>query len=200
MASENVHDFTLICQAIKGGDQDGQRRLFELVYAELHRMAHRQLSKEVPGHTLQTTALVHEAYIKLFRNAEATWENRRHFFGSAARAMRQILVDHARHRNALMHGGDAPRVSLDECDVAVGPGQNLDILALDEALNRLASERPQHAEVVMYRYFLGLSGSQTADLLGVAPRTVDSHWQFAKTWLRREMTRPPERPSSHEQR
>jgi len=183
-------DLTRIFEAIQGGDENAESRLFAVVYDELRRMAHGRMIRESPDHTLQTTALVHEAYLKLCGDGNVAWDNRRHFFGAAANAMRQILVDRARRRDAEVHGGKMNRVPL--ADDLPSSEKSLDILALDEALTLLAVERPRHAEVVLHRFFLGLTVKKTAELLGVAPRTVDTDWQFAKSWLRREMTRRPD--------
>jgi RNA polymerase sigma factor (TIGR02999 family) len=185
-------DLTRIFAAIQGGDENAESRLFAVVYEELRRMAHGKMIRESPDHTLQTTALVHEAYLKLCGDGNVAWDNRRHFFGAAANAMRQILVDRARRRDAEIHGGRMKRVPL--ADDLPSSEKSLDILALDEALTGLAAERPRHADVVLHRFFLGLTVKETADLLGVASRTVDTDWQFAKSWLRREMTRRPDDP------
>jgi RNA polymerase sigma factor (TIGR02999 family) len=177
---------SVILDEVKQRREGAEERLFEVVYDELRRMAHGQMSREEARGTLQTTALVHEAYMRLVKDDQAEWENRRHFFGAAARAMRQILVDRARKRRALRHGGDKKHVPL-ESDVADAE-RSVDLIALDEALDRLAAERPRHAQVVLYRYFLGLTVKETADLLDVAPRTVDTDWAVAKAWLKREIT------------
>ena len=177
-------DLSSIFEAIRGGDRNAEERLFNLVYDELRRMAHRQMRKEEPGHTLQTTALVHEAYLRLCKDHRAQWENRRHFFGAAARAMRQILVDKARERVAQKREGRRRKVTLDQNMAA--EETPVDLIALDEALDRLAERHPRPAETVKYRYFLGLTVKETAQLLDVAPRTVDSDWRLAKAWLRRE--------------
>jgi RNA polymerase sigma factor (TIGR02999 family) len=182
----------MICHAIQRGEKDAEKRLFEIVYHELRRMAHGHLRKELPGQTLQTTALVHEAYLKLFQGEDATWENRRHFFGAAAQAMRRILVDRARKRRADKRGGGAVRVPLED-DVPT-PERSADLLALDEALERMSKVLPRHTRVVSYRYFLGLTVKETAQLLDVSPRTVDSDWEMAKSWLKREMAGMPTSP------
>lgn len=180
-------ELTALFKEISNGSRGATERLFEVVYGELRRMAHGRMVRERPGQTLQTTALVNEAYLKLCGNERARFENRRHFFGAAARAMRQILVDKAKEKQAQKREGSRKRVTL-EHDVAAAEAP-LDLIALDEALDRLARENERAAEVVKHRYFLGLTVNETAEVLTVSPRTVDSDWQLAKAWLRREITR-----------
>lgn len=185
MVADEGDDLSTLFQAIQRGEAGAEKRLYELVYGALRKIAHGRLRSEPPEGTLQTTALVHEAYLKLSKGEEIEWENRRHFFGAAARAMRQILVDRARRRNAHVHGGDAERVPLeDDVPDAERPAV---VLALDEALEKLARERPRHAEVVHCRYYLGLTVGETGDLLRVSPSTVEADWRFARSWLRREI-------------
>ena len=161
--------------------------VFFLVYDELRRRASSYLRKELNGHTLQTTALVHEAYLKLVEQKEVTWESRNHFFAIAATLMRRILVDHARHKHRDKRGGKATDLSLDEAlTVAVG-GVDIDLLALDEALDRLAVKEEYLARVVELRFFSGLDVRQTAGVLGVSESTVKRDWAMARAWLRREM-------------
>ena len=161
--------------------------VFFLVYDELRRRARSYLRKERNGHTLQTTALVHEAYLKLVEQKEVTWESRNHFFAIAATLMRRILVDHARHKHRDKRGGKAADLSLDEAlTVAVG-GVDIDLLALDEALDRLAVKEEYLARVVELRFFSGLDVRQTAGVLGVSESTVKRDWAMARAWLRREM-------------
>ena len=161
--------------------------VFFLVYDELRRRASSYLRKELNGHTLQTTALVHEAYLKLVEQKEVTWESRNHFFAIAATLMRRILVDHARHKHRDKRGGKAADLSLDEAlTVAVG-GVDIDLLALDEALDRLAVKEEYLARVVELRFFSGLDVRQTAGVLGVSESTVKRDWAMARAWLRREM-------------
>ena len=161
--------------------------VFFLVYDELRRRASSYLRKELNGHTLQTTALVHEAYLKLVEQKEVTWESRNHFFAIAATLMRRILVDHARHKHRNKRGGKAADLSLDEAlTVAVG-GVDIDLLALDEALDRLAVKEEYLARVVELRFFSGLDVPQTAGVLGVSESTVKRDWAMARAWLRREM-------------
>ena len=161
--------------------------VFFLVYDELRRRASSYLRKELNGHTLQTTALVHEAYLKLVEQKEVTWESRNHFFAIAATLMRRILVDHVRHKHRDKRGGKAADLSLDEAlTVAVG-GVDIDLLALDEALDRLAVKEEYLARVVELRFFSGLDVRQTAGVLGVSESTVKRDWAMARAWLRREM-------------
>jgi len=159
--------------------------LFPLVYAELRRIAAREMRREKPGRTLQTTALVHEAYLRLLKDASLSFENRAHFLGIAARAMREILIEHARARSARKRGGGAVRLTVDDL---VAPAPSIDVLALDEALQRLARLDERHARVVELRYFGGLSVEETASALGVSPATVKRDWTLARAWLFREMT------------
>lgn len=188
MVSRDQETVSLILHAARNGEAGATERLFRAVYAELHRMARRRMIGRRPVDSLQTTELVHEAYIRLVPNDQRSWENRRHFFGAAASAMRQILVDRARKRGAARHGGDHRRVSLDDPpDAAL----SVDLIALDEALSRLARKDRRKALVVSHRYFLGLTVPETAELLGVSPRTVDSEWRLARAWLMRELSKGP---------
>ena len=175
-----------------GGASDALDRLVPLVYRELRRMAHRQLAAERAGHTLSTTALVHEAYPKLADQARVGWQDRGHFFAVAARAMRRILVDHARRHRALRRGGERARVSLSalgEADAgAIAAAARADeIVALDDALARLALLDERLARVVECRFFAGLTDAETAAVLGVTPRTVGRDWVKARGWLYREL-------------
>ncbi len=160
--------------------------LFPLVYAELRRIAAREMRREKPGRTLQTTALVHEAYLRLLKDASLSFENRAHFLGVAARAMREILIEHARARSARKRGGGAVRLTLDDL-VAPVPSPSIDVLALDEALQRLARLDERHARVVELRYFGGLSVEETAAALELSPATVKRDWTLARAWLFREL-------------
>jgi len=186
MDSADPNDLTGLLRAVRGGDSHAEEVLFERVFNELHRMAHGRLLREHHSPTLlQTTALVNEAYVRLVRSEPSHWENRRHFFGAAVRAMRRILVEYARSRKAERRGGGVPKITLTG-DLAA-PEPSYDILALNEALDRLTGIRPRAAKVVGFRFFLGLNVNETAELLQVAPRTVDSDWQFANAWLRRQL-------------
>jgi RNA polymerase sigma factor (TIGR02999 family) len=157
-----------------------------LVYEELHRMAHRYMRKERPGHTLQTSALVHEAYVRLVDQTDVEWQNRAHFYGIAAQMMRRILVDHARSRQYAKRGGDARPVSLDEVAI-VSEERTAEVIALDEALAGLAVIDQRKSQIVELRFFGGLSIEETAGVLAVSPGTVMRDWTLAKAWLRREM-------------
>ncbi|MFO7692014.1 MAG: sigma-70 family RNA polymerase sigma factor [Vicinamibacterales bacterium] len=160
--------------------------LFPLVYAELRRIAAREMRREKPGRTLQTTALVHEAYLRLLKDASLSFENRAHFLGIAARAMREILIEHARARSAQKRGGGAVRLTLDDRAAPVS-SPSIDVLALDEALQRLARLDERHARVVEFRYFGGLSVEETAAALQLSPATVKRDWTLARAWLFREL-------------
>jgi len=158
-----------------------------LVYEELRRLARHYMAAERPGHTLQTTALIHDAYLQLIDQRSLSWQNRAHFFGVAAQAMRRVLVDHARTRDAVKRGGGAPKASLEEA--ATIPDRPEELIALDRALNDLATIDPRKSRVVELRYFGGLSVEETAEVLGVSPVTVMREWRAAKAWLLRAMTR-----------
>jgi len=182
-----MNDVTQILCAIEGGDAGAAERLLPLIYDELRELAARRLALEKPGQTLQATALVHEAYLRLV-DAEGprSWESRGQFFAAAAEAMRRILIDSARRKRRPKHGGDRNRVDLvDAGDVIESPVD--DLLALDQALEKLASEDPFSAELVKLRYFAGLSIDQAAAALGLSPRTADRRWAYARAWLRQEM-------------
>jgi RNA polymerase sigma factor (TIGR02999 family) len=162
--------------------------LLPLVYNELRRLAARRLANEAPGQTIQATELVHEAYLRLAGNEPQTWEGRRHFFGAAAEAMRRILIDRARRKQRLKHGGRQERVNVAEVELpAVVPSD--DLLAVDEALQELAKVDPEAAELVKLRFFAGLTQTQIADTFGVSRRTADNIWAFAKAWMYRVMRR-----------
>lgn len=169
------------------GDRLATDELFPLVYEELRRVAEQFLSRENAAHTLQPTALVHEAYIRLVGPADITWESRRHFFGSAARAIRRILTDHARSKRRAKRGGGAQRIPVDEAAVVI-QGIDLDILALDDALKLLAQLDPHKADLVELRFFAGLSMEDIAHALGASPSTIARDWRFARAWLHRELT------------
>jgi RNA polymerase sigma factor (TIGR02999 family) len=171
------------------GRTEALDELLPLVYNELRRLAASYLRKERPNHTLQTTALVHEAYLKLIDQRNVEWKNRGHFFAIAAQAMRRILVDHAKARHREKRGGPSEDASLEDVLVAAAQDSNIDLVALDEALSKLARIDPQQVKIVELRYFTGLSLDETADVLGISRATVARDWQVSKAWLHREMTR-----------
>jgi RNA polymerase sigma factor (TIGR02999 family) len=180
-------EVTRILNAIEQGDPHAAARLWTLVYEELRQLAAHQLAHEAPGQTLQATVLVHEAYLRLVGNgADQRWHGRRHFFGAAAEAMRRILVEHARRKRAAKRGGHRRRLDLDAEELHA-PAESEDLLALDEALDRLAAAEPRVAELVKLRYFAGRSIPQAAATLGVAPRTADAWWAYARAWLLGEL-------------
>lgn len=170
------------------GDSAALEELLPLVYAELRRMAHRYMGQQPAGHTLQTTALIHEVYLRLLGQEEKRWENRAHFFGVAAQAMRHILVDYARARHAAKRGGEAHAVSLEEAAV-VSAERAAELVALDDALAELAQLSPRQSRVVELRYFGGLSGAEAAQVLQVSTDTVTRDWRQAKAWLYRTLNR-----------
>jgi len=180
------NDVTQILQAIVQGDRAASEELLPLVYDELRRMAARKMSTEKPGQTLNATALVHEAYLRLVGAGEGEqqkWDGRGHFFAAAAEAMRRILVENARRKSRVKHGGELNRVPLDEEAVVSLPTSET-LIALDEALTRFAAEEPEAAKIVELRYFAGLSIDEAADALGVSRATANRHWAYAKAWLR----------------
>jgi len=168
------------------GDQEALNRLMPLVYDELHRLASRYLRHERVGHTLQTTALVHEAYLKLVDQKTANWHNRVQFFAAAAKVMRHVLVDYARSRKAAKRGGDYCRLSLDEAAIS-SQDKDADLLVLNEALDNLAVIDPQQSRVVELRVFGGLTVEDTAEALGISARTVKREWSMAKAWLHQQI-------------
>jgi RNA polymerase sigma factor (TIGR02999 family) len=182
----SLPNVTAMLRDWSNGDRQAHEQLFRAVYNELHRQAERYLRHEHPGLSLQTTDLIHEAYLRLIDQQHVEWQNRLHFFGIAAQAMRRILVDHARSRQAAKRGGSAIRLPLEEAMVVL-PGQDLDFVALDEALNKLAEIDPQQSQVVELRFFSGLSVEETARVLKVSERTIKRDWHVAKAWLRREL-------------
>ena len=169
------------------GDKEALDQLMPVVYDELRRQAARYLRREQAGHTLQTTALIHEAYVRLVDQRNVQWQNRAHFFGIAAQLMRRILVDHARTKKRAKRGGSDIRVSLEEATVVV-KGQDLDVVALDQALDRLAQIDEQQSRVVELRFFSGLTVEETAEVMGISAATVKRDWSMAKAWLHRELS------------
>jgi len=178
---------TQLLQSWNQGDQDAIDKLVPLVYDELHRLAQRYMADERPSHTLQTTALVNEAYVRLVDSAHASWEGRTHFFGVCAQVMRRILVDWARSRQALKRGGDVPALDLDEA-LAAAKQPGTDLVAMDDALKALAAIDPRKGQMVELRFFGGLNVKETAEVLKVSPETVHRDWKLAKSWLRRELS------------
>ena len=178
---------TQILSAIEQGETQATDELLPLVYEELRCLAAQRLSQELPGQTLQATALVHEAYLRLLGPEVTTWKSRGHFFGAAAEAMRRILVDNARRKQRLKRGGNQQRVDMDDVQLgAEGPSE--DLIALDEALAKLAEMDSAKAELVKLRYFAGLTVEQAARALGCSETTAKEHWRFARAWLYRQMT------------
>jgi len=169
------------------GDEKALGKLFPLVHPELHRLAHHYMSKERAGHTLQTTAVLNEAYLQLVDNTKPVWQGRTHFIAAAAQIMRHIMVDHARKHQSLKRGGDALRVTLDEAAL-VTETRAQELLDLDEALERLAAQDARKSQIVELRYFGGLSVDEAAEVMNISPRTVRREWQRAKAWLYRMMT------------
>jgi RNA polymerase sigma factor (TIGR02999 family) len=185
-----VNEVTLILQQIEAGDPAASEQLLPLVYDELRRLAAVRMSQEAPDHTLQATALVHEAYVRLVdQDQPPKWNHRGHFFAAAAEAMRRILVESARRRQSQKRGGDLERRPLE----AVNPSEKTrrpDLLELDEALRRLAEQRPEIAQLVTLRYFGGLTMSQAADSMGIPLRTAERHWTYARAWLLQAIAEP----------
>ena len=182
-----MNDITGILNAIDSGDPDAAEQLLPLVYKELHTLAARWLAHEAPGQTLQPTALVHEAYLRLVGDgADRHWDGRRHFFAAAAQAMRRILVENARRKRRLKRGGGMARLPLEEAEL-LAPEPREDVLALDEALTELAATDRATADLVQLRYFGGLSIPDAAQVLGVSPRTAERLWTFARAWLREKL-------------
>ena len=176
---------TRVLSAIKQGDPNAAEQLLPLVYDELHKLAAQKLAREKPGQTLQPTALVHEAYLRLVGGDKApAFKDRGHFFAAAAAAMRRILVDNARRKLTQKRGGGLQREPL---DAVAAPEPDAELLALDEALEKLAAQDPQKARLVELRYFAGLTGEQAAEVLGISPTTADRHWAYARAWLQAEV-------------
>ncbi len=179
-----MSDVTELLCKIESGDPAAAEHLLPLVYDELRKLASVRLAQEKPGQTLQATALVHDAYLKLVDTNQAQhWNSRGHFFGAAAEAMRRILVDNAKRKRSAKRGGQLERVGLDE-DQIVAPSRSIDLIALDEALNELAVHDSRKAELVKLRYFAGLTIRQAADILRISESTADADWAYAKSWLR----------------
>ena len=188
MAGPSIHDITDLLVAWSDGDQGAMEKLAPLVYQELHRLAQGYLRGERAGHMLQTTALVHEAYLRLVDARRMRWQNRAHFFAVSAQLMRHILVDFARARRRFRRGGDAQHLALDEA-LTVAAGHNAELVVLDDALRDLARLNERGSKVVELRFFGGLTVAEIAEVLGISPRTVSSDWNLARSWLLRELSR-----------
>jgi RNA polymerase sigma factor (TIGR02999 family) len=186
-----MSDITRMLEEAADGDLHASDRLLAAVYDELRRLAARKLARERPGHTLQATALVHEAYLRLLGSEAGQWENSKHFFGAAAEAMRRILVESARRKARLKHGGGVQRREVDEGD-AITLSDPTDLIALDEALERFAAEDKVKAELVKLRYFAGLTVEQAGQVLGISRATADRYWTFSRSWLYNEMSKGDE--------
>ena len=181
------HEVTQLLGEWSGGDERALEKLVPLVEPELHRLAHYYMSRERPGHTLQTTAILNEAYLRLVDNTKPLWQNRTHFIAVAAQLMRRIMVDHARGRSSLKRGGDAIKVTLDDAAIVM-ESRSDELLALDEALQELAAQDPRKSQIVELRYFGGLTVEETAEFLKMSHRTVEREWTMAKAWLYRALS------------
>jgi RNA polymerase sigma factor (TIGR02999 family) len=188
VSQEPTREITQLLQGWRGGDRQALDELLPIVYKELQRLAHFQLRQERPGHTLQSAALVNEAYLRLIGLNPPQWESRTHFFAIAAQLMRQILVDYARRHRAGKRGGGEEKIPLDDATM-LSRGKPIDVVALDEALKALAQVDPRKAQVVELRFFTGLSFEETAEVLQVSAVTVSRDWSTARAWLHREMNR-----------
>jgi RNA polymerase sigma factor (TIGR02999 family) len=176
-----------VLQAAQAGDRQAAANLLPLVYAELHQLARARLARQPQGQTLQPTALVHEAYLRIAGDSSVTWEGRQHFFFAAARAMRDILVEQARRKAGPKHGGGRRRQELDEACLVLEPPSD-DVLAVHEALEKLEARDPLKAQIVLLRYFTGLTMDETAAVLGLAERTLDRHWRYIRAWLMKQLS------------
>lgn len=182
------HDITAALQAWGNGDGKALDKLLPLVHDELHRQAARHLRHERPGHTLQTSALINEAFLKLVDQRDVRWQNRAHFFAIASRLMRRVLVDYARMQHRAKRGGDEVKLPLEEAIQVTTEGNNVDLLALDEALTRLSAMDEQQGRIVELRYFSGLSIEETAEVLHISPASVKRDWHMAKAWLHHQLS------------
>lgn len=188
MTVPSSQEVTQLLLAWRAGDQGALEQLTPLVYAELHRLAARYMRREKPGHTLQTSALVNEAFVRLIEHPQIDWQNRAHFFGLAANLMRHILLDHARSQNRAKRGGGAQQVSLDETAIVSGPRAR-ELIALDDALNDLAAFDLRKSRLVELRFFGGLSNEEVAEVMDTSLRTVEREWRKAKAWLHRALSK-----------
>ena len=189
VSCKNMSDATLLLTAVKQGDPKAADELLDLVYEELRRLAASKMAREAPDQTLQPTALVHEAWLRLVGAKDLKFENRAHFFSAAAEAMRRILIDRARRKLTQRHGGGCERVALEEQELAA-PGADQQLLAVHEVLDKLAAKHPTQAEVVKLRYFAGMTNEEIAQVLGVSVATVGNYWTFARTWILHEIQNP----------
>jgi len=181
-----MSELTRILDRIENGDANASHQLLPLVYEELRKLAAYKMAREAPGQTLQPTALVHEAWLRLVSESDRTFHNRTHFFNAAGEAMRRILIERARRRQCLRHGGGQERVGGTDLELAA-PESDERLLAVHEALDQLAAEEPQKAEVVKLRFFVGLSDREVAETLGLSERTVERYWAYSKAWLFRQL-------------
>jgi RNA polymerase sigma factor (TIGR02999 family) len=179
---DSAEQVTEVLAAAGAGDKEAAEKLLPLVYEQLRRLAAARMAQQPPGQTLQATALVHEAWLRLAGEKLPRWENRKHFFAAAAQAMRHVLIERARRKMRLRHGGQWQRVELDAVDIPI-PTDDERLLQIDSALDELAAIAPEKAEVVKLRFFVGLDENETAELLHVSPRTVERYWRYAKAWL-----------------
>ena len=184
-----MNDVTRILNALEGGDSQAAAELLPLVYDELRRIAAHKMAAESPGHTLQATALVHEAWLRLVGPEDHAWQNRAHFFAAAAEAMRRILVEHARRKQSQKRGAGAEHDSLEKADLIILSAPADELLAVHEALDTLAKEDPQAAELVKLRYFVGMTMEQAATAMNLSKRTAEGIWTYARVWLHREIRR-----------
>jgi len=182
-------EITVLLRRLRQGDEGAADELLRVVYEELRRIAHAYMGREAAGHTLQTTALIHEAWLRLADQTRLDWRDRIHFFGIAAQMMRRVLVDHARARLADKRGAGAAQLSLDWIEIEATPQKLEEILAVDEVLSRLREFDQQQARIVEMRYFVGMTVGETATVLELSPRTVDREWALASAWLRTELSR-----------
>jgi RNA polymerase sigma factor (TIGR02999 family) len=193
---ERVSDVTQILEAAQNGDPTAAHKLLPLVYDELRKLANARMANEAAGQTLQPTALVHEAWLRLVGNQNQKWDGRAHFFGAAAEAMRRILIDRARRKRAIRHGGDQQRVDIQDVDLAT-PDNDDQLLAVSEALDKLAAEHQVEAELVKLRYFVGMTNDEAAEVLGISPRTAKYYWTHARAWLYRKINESEEGLNEH---
>jgi RNA polymerase sigma factor (TIGR02999 family) len=186
-----VSDVTRILEAAQQGDPTAAEQLLPLVYEELRRLAAHKMANEAAGQTLQPTALVHEAWLRLVGNQNQKWDGRAHFFAAAAEAMRRILIDRARRKRAVRHGGNQQRVDIQDVDLA-SQADDDQLLAVNDGLDKLAAQHKVEAELVKLRYFVGMTNDEAAEVLGISPRTAKHYWTHARAWLYREFQSPAE--------